>query len=48
MALMRPPLRATGSAAPAAILDVVRANLKQFGEITDWETAALSNAIKVP
>jgi hypothetical protein len=30
----------------AAVMEVVRANLKQFGEITDWETAALSNATK--
>jgi hypothetical protein len=30
----------------SAILEIVRANLKQFGEIMEWETAALSNASK--
>jgi hypothetical protein len=29
-----------------AILKVVRTNLKQFGELEDWEKAALNNASK--
>ena len=30
----------------AAILKVIRANLKQFGELADWEKDALNNASK--
>jgi hypothetical protein len=30
----------------AAILRVVRTNLKQFGELDNWEKAALNNASK--
>jgi hypothetical protein len=39
-------VRLESTADAAAILKLVRTNLKQFGELADWEKVALNNASK--